>query len=204
MQNLRNRLHQWFVPSHHNEYHPHLIAERGLLILFALILGAEAFLVSHTVATQPGTPTIASVGSYTGSDAAAVLPPFLSELSRYWMRYVTEPLSSLAAHREAGRVSFIVLAGVAAALMGMMAHTLSVRRKHFQPVGYIAGGSMLAFAVTLLYYNTNVMLPYFAGPQQTAAVAPSIVQTVTFPLAASIASTTALSEKAPATTTDSL
>lgn len=190
MRRVWQHLHRFVVPSHHNDFHPHLIAERGLLILFAVILGAEAFLVSHVISVQPGVPSLAAVGE---AVPAQGLSPVIAELSAYWMKYVLAPLVALALHPDAGRWAFIVLIGVAVALMALVAVTLSMRRRRFLPATYMAGGTMLAFAVTLVFYNTHVFLPYAAAQYQVASAAlafPELVMQVAADIATSSATST--------------
>lgn len=160
--------HQWFVPSHHNDFHPHLIAERGAFILFALILGAEAFLVSHVITASSGIPSLAAAGAV----ETTALPPFASWLTQVWLQQVVAPLAYASAQPNAGIISFVALAVIAAALMAIIAATISSRRRRFKPVGYVAGGTMLAFAATLLFFNTHVFLPS-AASQYAASVAQS-------------------------------
>ena len=176
------RIHAWFIPSRHNDFHPHVLAERGLLLLFALILGAEGFLISNVVSTEVGTPALAwsgmgglaAVGS--ANVSSTILPPIITEWSNYWSVQVIEPLSRLSMQPGAGRIAFLTIACMAAVLMGLLAYMLSVRRRHYQPVGYIAGGTMLLFASTFLFVDIQYLLPGVAASRDEAAAAAAQVQ----------------------------
>ena len=169
LKNIWIHVHQWFVPSNHNNFHPHLIAERGLLILFALILGAEAFLVSNVLSLQTGAPSLAAVGFVT---TETTLPPILAQAAEVWMRYIIAPLGVMAMQPNAGKIALLGLISIAALLMGLLALTLAVRHSHFKPVGYVAGGTMLAFVSTLLFFDTHVLLPYMAENQMARVAVP--------------------------------
>ncbi len=170
-----NRIHPWFVPSRRNDFHPHLLAERGLLILFAVILGAEGFLVSNVVSSEAGAPPLAAVGAVANSNMPS---PALAKVSGYWLRYVIEPLTQISALPSTGKNAFLVLVFAAAALMGLMALTLSIRRRQYQTVGYMAGGMMLLFGATLIFFDTYVFLPGVVASRQTAAVEQSVAQPI--------------------------
>jgi hypothetical protein len=171
MVNIRRLLehaHTWFVASHRNEYHPHLLAERGMMALFALILGAEAFLVAHTVSLQPGTPSLAAVGA--ANTETSPLPPVISSVTEVWMQHATLPLVALAAHQSTGRIALFTLTCIAALLMAVLAYTLAARRRAFQTVGYITGGVLLLFTITLQLYNMDVLFPQAQQQYQAAAL----------------------------------
>ncbi|MDE2213473.1 MAG: hypothetical protein KGJ34_03045, partial [Patescibacteria group bacterium] len=55
------RLHRWFIPSRHNDYHPHVFARWGLFILTVLIVGVEGFLMANLISQQTGVNFLAAV-----------------------------------------------------------------------------------------------------------------------------------------------
>lgn len=50
-----------FVPSRHNQYHPHVFARTGLIAFLAVALAAEGFLVAVVVSQQSGGNFLAAV-----------------------------------------------------------------------------------------------------------------------------------------------
>ncbi|MGH7141667.1 MAG: hypothetical protein ACREGH_03485 [Minisyncoccia bacterium] len=168
-------LYCWIIPSHKNAYHPHIIGERGLMLLFALIIGAEGFLVSNLIVSLPGPVPLAAVGN---ANTVLKLPPYLAAAGGVWTAYVVDPLARAAALPSAGHVAFFVLLGVTACLMVLLAFTLSMRQRKLIPIGYVAGSTMLAFAAALVLLDTQLVFPAATAMaiqnqivQETASVA---------------------------------
>ncbi len=154
MKDFWARAHDWLFPTHRNQYHPHVLAERGLLVIFALMLTAEAFLVSNTISADSGAPSLASVGA-----TAPRALPMLGTASNFWFIHITAPLWRVSALPGTGRTSFLALVGLLALLAGTLALMLSVRRRRYVHTGYVPGGLMLAFGIVLILANEQVLLP---------------------------------------------
>jgi|GEM_PF-1062195 len=58
---IARRLHRFFIPSRHNEYHPHLLGRDALMALFALAVIAEGFWFVASVVQQSGVRFLAAV-----------------------------------------------------------------------------------------------------------------------------------------------